>query len=81
MIQMSGPSLGAGCGRSDGERDLYPGMLLVDVLIKVGLDNPVVVEPESFADCVLGDFEAAVQVAPQGSREEEADRECQRARL
>jgi len=65
-------------GRSgQAQRDFDAGMEFVDVFVQVGFDDPVVVEPESFADRVLGDFETAVHIAPQGSGEEKADGKSQ----
>ena len=76
-----GRLLGAGYGRCAGKGDFDTGVQLVDVLIEVSFHDPVVVEPESLANRVLSDLEAAVQVAPKGGRKEESNGKDEWARL
>jgi len=38
-------------------------VLSIDVLIEVGFDDSVVVDAESFADCILRNFEPAIDVS------------------
>jgi len=47
----------------------------------MGFDDPIVVEPKAFTERVLGDLEAAINVAPQGRGEEESDGEGEWPRL
>ena len=55
--------LGGGAGRA--KRQLHAGGGGGAVFPQGHLDDPVVVDPEGLADSVLGDFEPAVDVAPE----------------
>ncbi len=44
------------------------------------MEDPIIVDRQGLADCVLRDLEAPVHVAAEGGREVEADREPQKVR-
>ncbi len=45
--------------------DFNPRVDLVDVLVEMRLDDPIVIDVETFTDCVLGDFESSVEITSQ----------------
>jgi len=65
--------------RCKGEGDFNTGMEFVDLLIEMGFDDAVVIDPKTFTERILGDFESAVHIASQGSGEKEADGKGQRS--
>ena len=67
--------------RSRGQAHFNTGVGFVDVLVEVSFDDAIVVDPEAFAKRILGNLESAVDIAPEGRRKVEADRQAQRRRL
>lgn len=52
-------------GWQAGKGDFNPRVDLVDVLVEMSLDDPIVIDVETFTECVLSDFESSVEIAPQ----------------
>ncbi len=51
--------------RQAGKGDFNPRVGLVDVFVEMRLDDPIVIDVETFTDRVLSDFESSVEIAPQ----------------
>jgi hypothetical protein len=45
------------------ESDFHAWIGFVDMLVQMGFNDAIVVQAEPFADCILGDFQTAIQVA------------------
>jgi len=45
------------------ERDFNARVGLVDLFVQMGLNDAIVVQAKPFADCILGDLKAPVEVA------------------
>jgi hypothetical protein len=48
-------------------------MGLVEILVEMGFDDPIVVQAEAFTERILGDLKAAIYIASQGRTEKESD--------
>jgi hypothetical protein len=57
----------------DAETDLHSRPSLIDVFVQMGFNDAIVIDPESLAQCILGDFQASVHVAAQTGRKEKPD--------
>ena len=64
-----------------GEENFHARVGFIDVLVQVGFDYAVVVDPQSLADRILCDLEAAIDVSPQGRGEIKSNGKRQRFRL
>ncbi len=67
--------------RKERERNFDTRGGFVDLFVEMGFNNAIVVEAKPFAERILGDLEAAVEVTPQGGRKKESDGERERSRL
>ena len=56
-------------------------MVPVYLLVEMGFDDSIVVQPEPFTERVLSDFEAPIHVAAQSGGEKETDGKGERSRL
>ena len=62
---------------SQRERHFDTGIGAVQIFVKMGLNDAIVIQSDSFTEGVLGDLEAAIDIAPQGRSEIEPDGEGQ----
>ncbi len=63
------------------ERDFDAGVGFVDLFVKMDFDDAIIVDADAFANRVLRDFEAAIEVATQGRCKKESDRKSEWAEL
>jgi hypothetical protein len=67
--------------RSGGQLHFDARVSPVNVFVEMRFDNPIVVQPETFAERILRNFQPPIHIASQGRREIEADGQGERTGL